>query len=81
MEGGVERLEINSTATVAWCVWWRSDRASPSGVGERGGGGGAAMVEGGGGLGGALGCRTPPLAPPYIGGQGGCAPPSPRAGG
>ena len=32
----VERLEINNTMTVAWCVWWRSDRASPSSCrGER----------------------------------------------
>ena len=45
----VERLEINSTATVAWCVWWRSDKVSPSDYQERAGGGGPAKVEGGGG--------------------------------
>ena len=31
-------------------------------------------------LGGSKGCGSLPSAPPYIGGQGGCAPPSPRAG-
>ena len=71
--------EISSTTTVAWCVWWRSDRASPSGYRERGGGGGRRRLGWGvvrlGHLWGGPWVPHPlPYPSLYRGPRGGCAP-------
>ena len=66
---------MSSTTMVAWCVWWRSDRASLSVCGEGGEEEEVVRLEVEGAAarapwGGAKGCGTPPLDPPYIGGRG-----------